>query len=419
MKRNHFLLILSLLVIATLTVSCQLPQPAADTPTPTLGIQPQATNTPLPTATQQPAITIEIGTATSVPPQPEAATATSVPPAATSMPATQVLQAIPPPADASRVEFAAGTTSKSVDGDLIAGQTESYVLRANAGQKMQVNVWSPNADVFFTVYGVEGQKLVESTQKLITWSGNLPSSQDYVVGVTASGGQTSYTVTFVIDAPVTTPAASATVAPGDLDPFAAYGNPTVSDPMTKGTVTNWASPGEPLPNTENIQLYLADDKIYVSGKKLGWATWWFSWPTLDDFYLQMTADSGTCSGKDAYGVIFRGPPHKAGVSYGYVVAFSCDGSYWIYRLDGVDPWRAVDLVTWTQSSSIKAGANQRNVVGVKAAGSKLSFYANGHLLTEVTDTKYTKGRFGVFVRPDVSLGYTYRPVKVEYWDLSK
>jgi hypothetical protein len=37
----------------------------------------------------------------------------------------------------------------------------------------------------------------------------------------------------------------------------------------------------------------------------------------------------------------------------------------------------------------------------------------------VTDTKYTKGRFGVFVRPDVSLGYTYRPVKVEYWDLSK
>jgi hypothetical protein len=101
------------------------------------------------------------------------------------------------------------------------------------------------------------------------------------------------------------------------------------------------------------------------------------------------------------------------------VAFSCDGSYWIFRLDGVDPWRAVDLVTWTKSDFIKAGANQSNVVGVKAVGSTLSFYANGHLLKELTDTKYSKGRFGMFVRADVTAGYTYRPVEVEYWDLTK
>jgi hypothetical protein len=317
---------------------------------------------------------------------------------ATSVPATAVLQAITPPADAIRVEFAAGTTSKSVEGELDAGQTESYLLRASGGQKMRVDVWSPNANVYLNIYGVEGQKLVESSQKATSWSGDLPSTQDYVVEVTASGGQTSYTVTFVIDAVVTTPGATTTVAPGEFDPNAAYGNPTVSDPMNSNSVTNWASPGQPLPNTENIQIYLADNKMYVTGKKLGWATWWFSWPTLDDFYLHMTADSGTCSGKDAYGLIFRGPPHQAGVSYGYVVAFSCDGSYWIFRLDGVDPWRAVDLVTWTKSDFIKAGANQSNVVGVKAVGSTLSFYANGHLLKELTDTKYSKGRFGMFVR---------------------
>jgi hypothetical protein len=411
-KRNHLFLIVLLLALAALSVSCQLPQPATDTPTPTLGIQLQATNTPPPTATQLPAVTAAEPTATSVPtqPQPEPPTATSVPP-------TAALQAVTPPADSTRVEFATGTTSKSVDGELNAAQTKSYLLRARGGQKMRVDVWSPNADVYLEIYGLDGQVLVESTQKATTWSGNLPTSQDYVVEVTAGGGQTSFTVTFVIDALVTTPGATTTVAPGELDPHAAYGDPTVSDPMNRGTTTNWASPGQPLPNTENIQLYLADDKLYVSGKKLGWATWWFSWPTLDDFYVQMTADSGTCTGKDAYGLIVRGPAHKAGVSYGYVLAFSCDGYYWIFRLDGIDPWRAVDFATWTKSDFINDGANQRNVVGVKADGSKLSFYANGHLLTEVTDTKYSKGRFGLFVRPDVSLGYTYRPVEVEYWDL--
>jgi hypothetical protein len=410
-KRNHFFLIVLLTAVAALTVSCQLPQPATDTPTPTLGIQVQATNTPLPTFTQPPAVTAEGPAATDKPPQPEVT--------ATSVPATAALQEITAPPDATRVEFATGATSKSVDGELEAGQIKSYILRASGGQKMSVEIWSPNGDVFLAIYGLEGQKLVDSTLKTTTWSGNLPTSQDYVVDVIASDGRTSYTVNFVIDALITTPGVISTVAPGAFDPYADYGSPTVSDSMDRSTTTNWATPGQPLPNTENIHLYLADDKLYVSGKKLGWATWWFSWPTLDDFYLQMSVDSGTCSGKDAYGLIFRGPPHQAGVSYGYVVAFSCDGSYWIFRLDGIDPWRAVDVVTWTKSEYINAGANQRNVVGVNAEGSKMSFYANGHLLKEVIDTRYSKGRFGLFVRPDVSPGYTYRPIKVEYWDLGE
>jgi hypothetical protein len=284
---------------------------------------------------------------------------------------------------------------------------------------MRVEVWSPNSDVYLAIYGVDGNALVETSQEATSWTGDLPASQDYVVEVTASGGRTSYSVTIAIDAAGTTPGATATVTPGELDPYAEYGTPTFSDPMNRGTTTNWARPGEQLPNTEDIQLFLADDNLYVSGKKLGWATWWFSWPTLDDFYLHMTTNSGTCSGKDAYGLILRGPPHQAGVSYGYVVVFSCDGSYWIFRLDGVDPWRSVDFTSWVESEHINAGANQRNVVGVRAVGSKLSFYANGHLLTEVTDTRYSKGRYGVFVRPDVSPGYTYRPVQIEYWDLGE
>ena len=89
---------------------------------------------------------------------------------------------------------------------------------------------------------------------------------------------------------------------------------------------------------------------------------------LTDFYLQSTFDSGSCSGKDAYGLIIRGPEHLAGVSYGYVVAFSCDGQYWIFRLDGANPFTTKDLVSWTHSDYILAGPNKQNVMGIQAIG---------------------------------------------------
>ena len=188
--------------------------------------------------------------------------------------------------------------------------------------------------------------------------------------------------------------------------------------MTGGNINDWVNPVSGLlPNTNYIKIVESDAKFYVTGKLTGFSTWYFTWHELTDFYLQSTFDSGSCSGKDAYGLIVRGPEHLAGVSYGYVVAFSCDGQYYIFRLDGANPYTTKDLVTWSKSDYILAGANKQNVLGIKAIGNTLTIYANGHQIADVFDNKYDFGRYGVFVNPDVTANYTYQVVQMSFWDL--
>jgi hypothetical protein len=66
-----------------------------------------------------------------------------------------------------------------------------------------------------------------------------------------------------------------------------------------------------------------------------------------------------------------------------------------------------------------AGTNKQNVLGIKAIGDKLTIYANGHQVGEVTDNTYKSGRYGVFVSPEITANYTYRVIQMSYWDLSK
>lgn len=205
-----------------------------------------------------------------------------------------------------------------------------------------------------------------------------------------------------------------------FDPYTTYGNPTYRNDMTVANFTEWAPPETgKLPNNETISLVFKDGKLYVTGKQRDFSTWWFTYHTLKDFYLEMTFDTETCAGNDAYGMIIRGPEHLAGVSYGYVIAFTCDGKVWVFRLDGVDPWRAVDLVDEYPSSYVKAGSNQQNTIGVRAEGNQLSIVANGYLIETIRDKEYSSGRFGVFVRAADTEDYTYRLTKFAYWVLGE
>ena len=190
--------------------------------------------------------------------------------------------------------------------------------------------------------------------------------------------------------------------------------------MVGGSLLEWAtSETGKLPDNTHIKLNFKDGKLYVTGKQVDFSTWWFTWHSLKDFYLEMSFDTQQCLGSDAYGMIFRGPEHLAGESYGYVVAFSCDGYFWIFRLDGADPWDATDLISWTKSDAIKAGSKAENLMAVRAEGKTLTFFANGRQLAQVTDDEYSQGRFGVFVRSSEEGDYTYRVKKVAYWVLGE
>jgi hypothetical protein len=321
---------------------------------------------------------------------------------------------------ASRIQFAAGGTGATVEGIVDSSQTLYYVLKANAAQTMSVKLASPNGDVYLGVFGADGQVLLNSSAQQTTWSGTLPATQDYYLSMTAGNGKSSYTLT--VDIPPAPAAATANVTPvtGSFNPVAVYGPPTFEDPMTGGNINDWTNPTTGLlPNTNYIKITETDAKFYVTGKMPGFSTWYFQWRELSDFYLQSTFDSGSCAGKDAYGLIVRGPEHLAGVSYGYVAAFSCDGSLWVFRLDGANPYTTKELVSWTHSDYITAGANKTNVMGVQAIGDKLTIFANGHQIAQVTDDEYSQGRFGVFVRSSEDGDYTYRVKKIAYWILNK
>jgi len=214
-------------------------------------------------------------------------------------------------------------------------------------------------------------------------------------------------------------AASPTPAPTFV-PTATLGEPSYHNPMEVPNYAEWAKAGtKTLPDDDNIRLQFKEGELYVTGKQLDFSTWWFSYHTLKDAYIEMAFNSEACSGDDAYGMIFRGPPHKAGQSYGYVVSLSCDGKLWVFRLDGINPWRIENLIEPKEVSAIKDGSGQENVVGVYADGDDMTIYVNGKPVGEVQDDHFSSGRVGVFVRsasPDV---YTYRMTDFIYWILNQ
>ena len=416
MKKMTALLIMTLIIALS---ACKLPAPGGGIPTTeataTSSLQSNvvATSTPVKAAGGK----VE---PTSTPPKPLAVTATPVPTQPPAVLPTATATSQPPVSNvqAQRVAFKAGSDSATVDGVLSKGETLVYVLTAQKGQNMQLDVWSPNGDVIVSASGVStGQALVQAADKKTSWGGTLPQDQDYYVSVTAGDGQTSYALTVKISPLATTSQGGSKEL---FDPYANLGKPTYEDLMVGGSLLEWAdAETHKLPDNNSIKLNFKDNKLYVTGKQLDFSTWWFTWHSIKDFYLEMSFDTQQCLGSDAYGMIFRGPEHLAGQSYGYVVAFSCDGYYWIFRLDGADPWDATDLVSWVKSDAIKTGVKAENLMAVRAEGKTLTFFANGVQLAQVTDDEYSQGRFGVFVRSSEEGDYTYRVKKVAYWLLGE
>jgi hypothetical protein len=108
---------------------------------------------------------------------------------------TYTLQVIIP----ARIQFAPGAISANVDGRVIGGSTNHYLLRANAGQTMSVTIFSPRNDLFLTIYGMQdGSPLVRSVSGAASWSGVLPGSQDYFIEVVSTGDTSNYTLQVIV-----------------------------------------------------------------------------------------------------------------------------------------------------------------------------------------------------------------------------
>jgi hypothetical protein len=97
---------------------------------------------------------------------------------------------------AQRIQFPAGGTSATRSGNLPANGIARYVLGVNGGQTLNVTTTGNPGPVAVSVFGADGTVLQSSMGGLPTFSGTVPTTQDYYVDVSAGSAATGYSVTF-------------------------------------------------------------------------------------------------------------------------------------------------------------------------------------------------------------------------------
>jgi hypothetical protein len=216
------------------------------------------------------------------------------------------------------------------------------------------------------------------------------------------------------EVPTSTPtaqaSASVTVSPtatlASGDPKAGLGSPTFHDTFQSGGV--W-----PTYEDDHVKFEVADGKLTMTAFNADHRDGWMMPGQATNGYIEFTAKTGTCSGLDQYGIVARMVGSDKGY-VGYLFGFSCDGKYSLRMWDGD---AMTPLVNWTQSSDIVAGSNAENRIGIKLDGTKLSMYANGKLLKEISSDAYTQGWYGVFIGAVNTANFSVTGTEYSVWEL--
>lgn len=91
-----------------------------------------------------------------------------------------------------RVKFNRGASSKTIKDAVVRGTRDIYLLGANKGQRMNLNITSLEDNAVFDVISPSGQILEQETKN---WSGRLPQKGDYKIVVGGTRGNASYELT--------------------------------------------------------------------------------------------------------------------------------------------------------------------------------------------------------------------------------
>ena len=147
---------------------------------------------------------------------------------------------------------------------------------------------------------------------------------------------------------------------------------------------------------------------YLADSFLWWST---TIPDIDagNIYVEVTASVGECTGKDAYGLAVRVEPENR--DSGYMLEFSCDGAF---RLRKLAAGTIQTLYDWTMSLSI-ANDGSSNTMGLLAIGNKLYPVANGEVLTEVEDSTFFSGNYGLYANAQETPGLTITFDNFKLW----
>ena len=102
---------------------------------------------------------------------------------------------ISPQSRTQRILFAPGAVSAVVEGSVVRGTRNIYLLRARKDQTIILNIRSLEKNAVFDIQAPDGSFL---EQEASTWRGLLPRTGDYSVIVGATRGNASYKLEVII-----------------------------------------------------------------------------------------------------------------------------------------------------------------------------------------------------------------------------
>jgi hypothetical protein len=91
--------------------------------------------------------------------------------------------------------FAPGENSASVEGSVVRGDRDVYILKGKAGQEVQVDISSPENNAVFQIFTPGKTETLERAgvyDDAVKWSGRLPVSGEYQIMVGGTRGNASY-----------------------------------------------------------------------------------------------------------------------------------------------------------------------------------------------------------------------------------
>jgi hypothetical protein len=211
-----------------------------------------------------------------------------------------------------------------------------------------------------------------------------------------------------------TPSPTNTIAPTMTatlsdDPKNSLGTPTWQNTLDNGTSFGLDAGAYEDDNTKIV--ITGGAMTLTSYSTIGYHGWRLTSPTPKNFYLEAVFKTQSCGGGDEYGIVFRAPDYSSGK--GYYFGFRCTGEFNLFRWDDTG---LVGLLTWTASPEILPGTGQTNRMSVLASGNSIKLFANGKLLTDVLDTKYSDGHFGVYIS-GYSGNLSVNMEEIAYWSL--
>lgn len=204
--------------------------------------------------------------------------------------------------------------------------------------------------------------------------------------------------------PFITPTPPTAAPRGPDDPAIRFGDPDWTDSFDTGV--NWS----PYTTSRSSLEISGGELRYTMFEAGGGPTWSLSWPSVTNFYIEITARTPQqCSGKDAFGLVFRSPDADSG----YRFELFCDGGY---RLIAFSPSGIQTLAGGLEHPAINPGPNQINRLGVWVENKVLVIHVNGVALAGLEDNKYRDaGRFGVTVTAEDTEPFVVIFDDLAYW----